>query len=48
MAKNHFVEMVNYINSKTTFPVHTENQELFKSFCGNIEPIKTEFEYQLK
>lgn len=41
-------EMVNYIQPKRVFPVHTENQELFKSCCGNIQTIKTGLEYHLK
>ena len=48
MAKNQLVEMVNYINPKQTFPVHTENQELFKSYCSKIQIIEVGSEYHLK
>jgi mRNA degradation ribonuclease J1/J2 len=47
MAKDQLVEMVNYINSKKTFPVHTEHQELFKSYVKNIETIKSGKEYTI-
>ena len=40
MTKDQLVEMVNYIQPKLTFPVHTENQELFKSYCSNIQLIE--------
>jgi ribonuclease J len=40
MAKNQLVEMVNQINSKQTYPVHTENQDLFASLCRNVRQIE--------
>jgi len=48
MAKDQLVDMVNYINPKLAFPVHTENQELFKSFCGCMQTIKIGTEYFLE
>jgi ribonuclease J len=48
MNKEQLVEMVNYIQPKRAFPVHTENQELFKSQCTKIQTIKQGKEYVLK
>ncbi len=46
--KEQLTEMINYIQPKQTFPVHTENQELFKSYCSNIQTIESGKEYFLK
>jgi ribonuclease J len=48
MNKHNLVEMVNYIKPKRAFPVHTENQQLFKSCCSNMQTIKQGKEYTLK
>jgi ribonuclease J len=48
MNKEQLVEMVNYIQPKRAFPVHTENQELFKSYCHNMQTIEKGREYILK
>jgi len=40
MNKEQLVEMVQYINPKQVFPVHTENQQLFKSYCSNVNLIE--------
>jgi ribonuclease J len=48
MSKHDLVEMVNYIKPKRAFPVHTENQQLFKSCCSNMQTIKQGKEYILK
>jgi len=42
------VELVNHIQPKRAFPVHTENQKLFKSYCPNIQTVKLGKEYILK
>ena len=47
MAKDQLVEMVSYLQPKQAFPVHTENQELFKSYCSNIQSIEQGKEYVL-
>jgi ribonuclease J len=47
MRKEELVEMVNYIQPKRAFPVHTENQKLFKSYCPNIQTIESGKEYVL-
>jgi ribonuclease J len=48
MNKEQLVEMVNYIEPKHVFPVHTENQQLFKSYCSNVLLIEQGKEYFLK
>ena len=39
--------LINYINPKRIFPVHTENQQLFKKISGNVQTIKYGKEYRL-
>lgn len=48
MNKQQLVEMVNYIQPKRAYPVHTENQELFKSQCNKIQTIKQGKQYVIK
>ncbi len=48
MSKEQLVEMVKDIQPKQAFPVHTENQQLFKTYCNNMQTIKQETEYNLK
>ena len=48
MSKEELVEMVNYIQPKRAFAVHTENQKLFKSYCSNMQMIEQGKEYELK
>ena len=40
MSKDQLIEMVKEIKPKQTFPVHTENQDLFKTYCTNIQTIE--------
>jgi ribonuclease J len=47
MSKKELVEMVNEINPKRAFAVHTENQQLFKKYCECVRPIKAAKEYTL-
>jgi ribonuclease J len=47
MSKEQLVEMVNEISPKKAFAVHTENQELFRTYCSNIQLIEKEKHYQL-
>jgi len=47
MAKDQLIEMVRYVQPKRAFPVHTENQELFKSYCSNIQGIEQGKQYVL-
>jgi mRNA degradation ribonuclease J1/J2 len=48
MSKEQLVEMVNDIQPKQAFPVHTENQQLFKTLCGSMQTIEQGKEYALK
>lgn len=48
MSKDQLVEMVQYIKPAKVFPVHTENQQLFKSYCNNVQLIEQGKEYSLK
>jgi ribonuclease J len=48
MKKEQLVEMINYIQPKIVFPVHTENQLLFRSYCSNTQTIEQGKEYVLK
>jgi hypothetical protein len=47
MSKEQLVEMVKEIQPKRAFPVHTENQKLFKTYCSNMQLISSEKEYVL-
>ncbi len=40
MSKEQLIEMVKEIKPKRAFPVHTENQQLFKTYCPNIQTIE--------
>jgi len=48
MSKEQLVETVKEIQPKMAFPVHTENQQLFKTFCSNMQTIEREKEYVLE
>jgi ribonuclease J len=48
MNREQLVEMVQYIEPKQVFPVHTENQRLFKSYCSNVLLIEQGKEYSLE
>jgi ribonuclease J len=40
MARKQLVEMVDYVKPRGAFAVHTENQALFKSYCGCVQVIE--------
>jgi len=48
MNKEQLAEMINYIKPKMLFPVHTENQSLFKAYYSNVQTIEPEREYTLR
>jgi ribonuclease J len=48
MSKDQIVEMINEIQARRVFPVHTENQHLFESYFSNIQRIETGKEYIVK
>jgi ribonuclease J len=45
--KEQLVQSVNLIQPKRVFPVHTENQQLFKEYCKNVQILERETEYPL-
>jgi len=47
MSKEELVEMMNYIQPKRAFAVHTENQKLYKSYCNNMQIIEQGKEYNI-
>jgi len=48
MSKEQLIEMVKEIQPKNAFPVHTENQQLFKTFCSNMQTIEQGKTYEMK
>jgi mRNA degradation ribonuclease J1/J2 len=48
MNKEQLAEMVNYIKPKTLFPVHTENQLLFKTYYSSVQTIAPRQEYEIR
>jgi hypothetical protein len=47
LNKNQLVGLINYVEPKRVFPVHTENQQLFKDYCNNVQTIEHGKEYVL-
>jgi ribonuclease J len=47
LNKDQLVDLTNYIRSKRVFPVHTENQQLFKKHCDSIQTVEYGKEYTL-
>jgi ribonuclease J len=47
ISKDQLVEMVNEIQSKKVFPVHTENQQVFKTYCNSVQIIEQGKPYKL-
>jgi ribonuclease J len=45
MNKEQLVQAINHIQPKRVFPVHTENQQLFKQYCDNVQILEREKEY---
>jgi len=46
-ARKQLEDLISYIQPKKVFPVHTENQELFKEHCRNVQTIEYGKEYML-
>ena len=40
LNKDQIVDLINYIQPKRVFPVHTENPQLFKNYCKSVETIE--------
>jgi len=47
MNRQQITGLINYIKPKRIFPIHTENQQLFKKISGNVQTIKYGKEYTL-
>jgi len=47
MDRKQLEDLISYIQPKKVFPVHTENQELFKEHCRNVQTIEYGKEYLL-
>jgi len=47
LDKDQLVNLINYTQPRRVFPVHTENQELFKNCCNNVQIIEHSKEYDL-
>lgn len=47
MNKEQLVQTINHIQPKRVFPVHTENQQLFKQYCNNVQVLEQATEYAL-
>jgi len=47
MNRHQLTDLINCIKPKRIFPVHTENQHLFKKKCSNVQTIEYGREYTL-
>jgi mRNA degradation ribonuclease J1/J2 len=47
LNKDQLVDLINYIQAKQVFPVHTENQQLFGHYFKDAQMIEYAKEYSL-
>jgi ribonuclease J len=47
MDRKQLEDLISYVQPKKVFPIHTENQELFKQHCRNVQTIEYAKEYKL-
>ena len=47
MDRQQITILINYVKPKRIFPIHTENQRLFKKISKNVQTIKYGKEYTL-
>jgi ribonuclease J len=47
LDRRQLTSLINCIKPKKTFPIHTENQQLFKKNCDSVQTIKYGKEYML-
>ena len=47
LNRDQLTSLINYIKPKKIFPIHTENQQLFKKISSNVQTIKYGKEYTL-
>jgi mRNA degradation ribonuclease J1/J2 len=48
LNKNELANLLSEIKAKTVFPIHTENQHLFKKLARNVQTIEYATEYNLQ
>jgi ribonuclease J len=47
MNKEELASLIQHVNPRRIFPIHTENQNLFNTRFGNVQTIKLSREYSL-
>ena len=47
MAREQLEYLISYVDPKKVFPIHTENQQLFRQHCQNVQTIEYSKEYKL-
>jgi ribonuclease J len=47
MDREQLEHLINFVKSKKVFPVHTENQQLFREHCQNVQTIEYGKKYTL-
>jgi ribonuclease J len=47
MDRKQLEDLIGYIQPKKVFPIHTENQELFREHCRNVQTIEYGEQYPL-
>ena len=47
LNREQLTSLINYIEPKRIFPIHTENQQLFKKISSNVQAIRYGKEYTL-
>jgi mRNA degradation ribonuclease J1/J2 len=47
MNRNQLTDFINYVKPKRIFPVHTENQQLFRKISNNVQTIKRGKRYEI-
>ena len=48
MNRQQIIDLVNYTKPDQVFPIHTENQQIFKKNCNKVQTIEPGKEYTLK
>jgi mRNA degradation ribonuclease J1/J2 len=47
MSREQLEERINIVKPKKLFPIHTENPQLFKEKCSNVQQIKLGEQYYI-
>jgi ribonuclease J len=47
MNRQQITDLIKYVKPKRVFPIHTENQQMFKKNCKNVQIIKYGRKYRL-